>query len=341
MATVVTGAGGHVGACLVRRLLDEGRSVRAIDLDHGPGLEGLELDRRSGDIRDPAFMRSCIEPGDTVFHLASVISTSGDKGGLVPSVNIDGARNVAKAASEMQAKRLIHFSSVHAYDIDTHGAPVTEQTRPATANSRSAYNRSKWNGQTAVFEVARETGLEAVVVNPCGVIGPYDYKASRMGKFFRSYAKGRTLTPGPGGFNWVDVRDVVDGALRAEQSGTPGENYLLSGHWHTSLSLGQLAAKVRGLTPPTKAISWWFVDGLATLGPVLGLLGKKPPVTKEALEALRANPAVSHDKATQALGYRPRPTEDTIRAIFEWIDAEGILDKDRVWKAAQKAKKAG
>ena len=329
MATVVTGAGGHVGACLLRELVNQGRTIRALDLDHGIAVEGLELDCRKGDIRDADFLRSCIEPGDTVFHLASVISTTGDKGGLVSSVNIEGARNVATVCAEQKARRLVHFSSIHAYDIDTHGAPVTEQTRPATANSHSAYNCSKWKGQSAVLEVARDTGLEAVVVNPCGVIGPFDYKASRMGKFFRSYARGKAPKPGPGGFNWVDVRDVVAGALLAEEKGRPGEAYILAGHWNTNIALARLSARIKGIDPPSGAIAWWLVNTLAAMGPVLRALGQKPPVTKEALDALRSNPDMSHQKATEELGYQPRPVEDTLRGIFEWLDAEDIIAKER------------
>ena len=339
MATVVTGAGGHVGACMLRELLSKGQQVRALDLDHGPGVEGLDVERRSGDIRDADFLRSCIEPGDEVFHLASVISTTGDKGGLVPSVNVDGARNVATVCAERGVKRLVHFSSIHAYDIDTHGKPVTEETRGATANSKSAYNCSKWRGQQAVLEVGKNTDLDVVVVNPCGVVGPFDYKASRMGKFFRMFARGKVMKPGPGGFNWVDVRDVVAGALLAMEKGTPGEAYILSGHWNTNFALAEIACKQKGLTPPKGVISWWFVDLLAAMNPVLRALGQKPPVTREALDALRSNPDMSHAKATRDLGYEPRSAEDTVKGIFEWLAAEDIIGKERARRKAAKAAK--
>ena len=336
MATVVTGAGGHVGAALVRELLARGRTVRALDLDHGIGLDGLDVERATGDIRDPAFLSTVIHEGDTVFHLASVISTTGDKGGLVTSVNVDGARNVATVCRAQSVKRLVHFSSVHAYDIDTHGDPVTEQTRGAVGYSDSAYNCSKWLGQRAVLEVAA-AGLDAVVVNPCGVIGPYDYKASRMGKFFRTYARGKTPKPGPGGFNWVDVRDVIAGALLAEEKGTTGEAYILSGHFQTNLELARISAALAGTTAPDKPIAWWFVNGLVAMTPVLRLLGQKPPVTKEALDALRSNPVMSHAKATEQLGYQPRSTEETVKDTFAWYADEGVIARERAERAARKA----
>ncbi len=336
MTTVVTGASGHVGATLVRRLLDEGRSVRALDMAPGLGLQGLDVELRQGDIRDRDFLAAAIEPGDTVFHLASVISTTGDKGGLVSSVNIEGARGVAETCLQRGAKKLVHFSSVHAYDIDTHGTPVTEKTRPATANSRSAYNCSKAKGQAAVLEVA-DRGLDATVVNPCGIIGPYDYKASRMGKFFRAIARmDKPPRPGPSGFNWVDVRDVVDGALAAETRGRPGHAYILSGHWVSNLDLSRMAAELLGKPGPDKAISLGFVKFMLRLGPVLQLLGQRPPVTQEAVDALLANPDIRHDKASAELGYQPRPIEQTVADILAWLADEGVLEREKAERDARR-----
>lgn len=339
MSTLVTGAGGHLGATLVRTLLAEGRRVKALDLDPGIALEGLDVEILRGDIRDADFLRSAFEPGDTLFHLASVISTSGDKGGLVRSVNVDGARNIAKVAREVGLKRMIHTSSIHAYDIDTHGAPITERTRLAIGHSSSAYNVSKAEGQLAVLEEGAK-GLDVVVVNPCGVIGPYDYKASRMGKFFRAIARGNSGPVGPSGFNWVDVRDVVQGLLLAESKGRPGEAYILAGHWNSNLALGNIAAGIVGKPIPAKPIPMWSLRALHALGPVLTLMGKRPPVTREALDALLANPNMSHAKATAELGYNPRPVEETIRGIYTWLAEEDILAKESAAYKARKAAKA-
>ena len=143
MATLVTGAHGHVGAALVRELISRGRDVVTFDLQGGPGLDGLDVTSHTGDVRDADALRTAMAGCSTVFHLASVISTSGDKGGLVSSVNVDGARRVAEVAQELGVQRMVHTSSIHAYDIDTHGPPVTESTDLAIGKSRSAYNVSK------------------------------------------------------------------------------------------------------------------------------------------------------------------------------------------------------
>ena len=328
---VVTGAGGHVGATLIRSLLKDGHTVRALDKDPGVALEGLGVEIMTGDIRDADFLCYAFHKGDRLFHLASVISTSGDKDGLVPSVNVEGARNVAECALRRGISRMVHFSSIHAFDIDTHGAPVTEQTRLATANSRSAYNLSKARGQLEVLKVV-ERGLDAVIVHPCGVIGPYDYKASRMGKFFRGVVKGHNARVGPGGFNWVDVRDVVAGAQLAMEKGRTGEGYILGGHWASNLELGKMSSEITGQPVPDSAIPMWLIKGLNLIGPLIKLLGQSPPINQEIIDALVANPDMSSDKAKEELGYAPRELRQTVEDIFEWYQEEDIIAKERARK---------
>ena len=327
MTTVVTGASGHIGACLVRALLGGGRTVRTIDMEHGEALEGLDIETHIGDIRDGNFLRSLFHQGDVVYHLASVISTTGDKNGLLYSVNVDGAREVALACLDEKVERLVHFSSVHAYDIDTHGTPVTEETRLATANSRSDYSLSKAKGQEAVLEVVK-LGLNAVVVNPCGVIGPYDYKTSRMGEFFRKIARGRKDPMSSGGFNWVDVRDVVDGALLAEEKGQIGECYILGGHWVTNAELGKIAGRISGQEVPENVIPIWGLILLQKIGVVQSkLTNKQPRINRDQLDALRANRDISSDKAKREFNYTPRPTEDTVAAIYDWLNLDSSVDR--------------
>jgi dihydroflavonol-4-reductase len=335
-AVVVTGAGGHVGATLIRSLLADGHTVRALDTEPGIALEGLPVEIMTGDIRDADFLCSALHKGDQLFHLASVISTSGDKDGLVPSVNVDGARNVAECALRRGISRLVHFSSIHAFDIDTHGATVTEDTRLSTANSRSAYNLSKARGQLEVLKVV-ERGLDAVIVHPCGVIGPYDYKPSRMGKFFRGVVKGHNARVGPGGFNWVDVRDVVAGARLAMDKGRTGEGYILSGHWASNLELGMMSSEITGQPVPDSAIPMWVIKALNLVGPVIKLLGQPPPINQEIIDALVANPDMSSGKAQAELGYTPRELRQTVEDIFEWYREEDIIAKERARrKATQK-----
>ena len=217
------------------------------------------------------------------------------------------------------------------------GNTVTEETRSATANSRSAYNLSKARGQQEVLKVVAQ-GLDAVIVHPCGVIGPYDYKPSRMGKLFRGVVKGHNARVAPLGFNWVDVRDVVDGAMSAMAKGKTGESYILGGHWVSNQELSEISSEITGKPVPSAPIPLWSLKLLNVMGPLIRVLGKSPPVNHEILDALMANKEMSSEKAKAELGYTPRPYRDTLQDIFAWYEEEGIIEKER---ARRRAKKAG
>ncbi|SVD74109.1 uncharacterized protein METZ01_LOCUS426963, partial [marine metagenome] len=92
MTTVVTGAGGFIGSVLVRELIARGRSVRAIVRSNKKSLEELDIEIVTADIRDSSSLDRALTGAESVFHLASVISLSGDRSGSVTETNINGAR---------------------------------------------------------------------------------------------------------------------------------------------------------------------------------------------------------------------------------------------------------
>jgi dihydroflavonol-4-reductase len=325
MSVVVTGASGHVGANLVRELLRRGRRVRAlVRQEDPPALRGLDVERVLGDARDSTSLRRAFAGAEVVYHLAAVISITGDQGGLVFETNVAGARNAAAAALECGARRMVHFCSVHAFDSSPLDETLDETRARVGAAGFPAYDRSKAAGEAEVREVVRQ-GLDAVIVHPTGIIGPHDYKLSRMGELFLRLYERRIPALLPGGFDWVDVRDVVDGAIAAEEKGGCNESYLLSGHWASLRELATLAERVTGVRAPR----WSAPMALARLGALLRprwLHGEREPLfTWESLAALRANRNVSHAKAERELGYRPRPLEESVRVVYEGLVATGRI----------------
>lgn len=189
MRVAMTGATGHVGANVVRALVDQGWQVRVLCREDVRALEGLDVERVKGDVRDPDSLARLVQGAELVFNLAALISLEGRfRSGL--DVNIVGPRNVAAACLAAGVRRLVHVSSVHAFDdVPGHG-PIDEDRPQVTDPSRPAYGLSKAAGEREILG-AIERGLDAVIVNPTGVIGPHDYKGSRMGRVIASLATGR------------------------------------------------------------------------------------------------------------------------------------------------------
>lgn len=261
MTAVVTGASGHVGTNLVRALLAAGRTVRAVDVRRGPGLDGLDVEFVAADILDAASMRPALAGADVVYHLAARISIAGDPDGGVWRANVDGVRNTAQAALAAGVSRFVHCSSLHAYDLSG-GGPTDESRVRSVGAGPPVYDRSKWAGEVALRRVAAR-GLEFVVVNPSGIVGPVDFAPSRMGRTLLGAFRGRLPAVIPGGFDWVDVRDVAGGLVAAGERGRPGANYLLGGTRASVLELARLAAETAGSRPPRLTIPLRVVTPVA------------------------------------------------------------------------------
>lgn len=328
MLTVVTGASGFLGSALVRTLLAEGRQVRCVDLQRGPGLENLDVDWISADVLDRSSLDAAFRGAGIIYHLAAVISVAGDPTGRVWATNVAGVRNTAEAALSASVERLVHCSSVHAYDLEA-VEQVTEDSPRATAPALPVYDRSKAAGEAALQEVI-DRGLDAVILNPTGVIGPYDFAQSRMNSVFMAMFQRRLPALIDGGFDWVDVRDVTSSMVAAESKARRGENYLLPGHHLSLRELGVVAERVTGLPKPTFTVPMWFARMWSPLADVAGRRSGNPLwYTSESLHALRFNPAVSGAKAEAELGHRPRPIDETVADIHQWAVDRGLLNVAR------------
>lgn len=318
MIVAVTGGSGHLGAALVRALLGRGHVVRVVDLSRGPGLDGLDVEFVAADVLDRGALKAAFAGVDTVYHLAAKISVVGDPDGSVWRTNVVGARNAAVASLAADVGRFVHTSSVHAFDLECIDGMVDEDSPRAEAFRLPVYDRSKWAGEQAVQAVVAR-GLDAVIVNPTGVIGPLDFAPSRMGAVFRGVRDHHLRFVVPGGFDWVDVRDVAAGMIAAADLGRSGRNYLLSGSHQTLRDLVAMALRVLGSEARPVIVPMLVARAWGPLGTVIARKTGSPWVlTTESLHALENDPPVSHARAGAELGYVPRPTEQTVRDIYAW-----------------------
>jgi dihydroflavonol-4-reductase len=324
MLAAVTGAAGHVGTNLCVALLENGHAVRAIDV-----REPVTAVRRGAvwiraDVRDAAAMGRAFDSVDIGYHLAAIISIVGGLRGLVSEVNVDGVRVVAQAAHAAGVARLVHTSSVHAFDLAAcRKETVTEQSARSLRPSLPAYDRSKAAGEAELRRVV-EQGLDAVTVNPTGIIGPMDEAPSRMGAVLLALWRGRLPSLVAGGFDWVDVRDVVNALLCAGELGRTGESYLVPGHRLTVASLAEVAGTYSPVT--SRIAPMWAVRAVAPAAEVaVRLLGTSLLPTREALDALDSFPTIDGAKAQRELGYRPRPIDETVGALHRYFVHMGKL----------------
>lgn len=325
MKIAVTGANGHVGANLCRALIAEGHQVNALVHKNDNSISGLDIEVIQGDLNDPDSLQRLIRGSAVVFHLAAMISIDGNKEKLL-EINVEGTRNLISAIRQNGVKRLIHFSSIHALSHFPLDQPMDE-TRPLVDDGPMWYEITKARGERIVLDSTRN-GLDAVIINPTAIIGPHDYKPSLVGQVLIRLYKNSLPALVPGGYNWVDVRDVVRGAISAMDKGRKGERYILGGKWLGVKELALLVEKVTG----RKVVKLILPTGVAKIGvPFIKLysqiVGIEPLYTYESLRALReVNTMISNEKATSELGYTPRNLEETVKDTLDWFDRNGYLN---------------
>jgi dihydroflavonol-4-reductase len=318
---LVTGATGHIGNVLVRKLLDQGEKVRALiwrGEDTTP-LKDLAVEKVQGDVLDPASLKPALCGVDTVFHLAGLISIMPGYNPLVWQVNVEGTRNVLAAARLARVHRLIYTSSIHAIARAPLGVTMDESLGFDQNNPYGEYDRSKAAASLEVQQACAKE-LDAVIVCPTGVIGPYDFRGSELGEVIRSASEARTMFYVEGAYDFVDVRDVVDGLISAKDHGRRGESYILSGQ---KLSVRYMLATVREVTGKAFTsikIPFSLAEWAARYTPWYYKRTKsKPRFTPYSLEVLQSNANISYKKALAELGYRPRPIYESIADTVRWF----------------------
>ncbi|MEM6991939.1 MAG: NAD-dependent epimerase/dehydratase family protein [Myxococcota bacterium] len=326
MTVVVTGATGHVGGSLVRALLDQGKSVRALVHRSRDALRGLDVEVFAGGVNDADAVRAAFEGADVVYHLAAMISISGDPDGRVFRTNVEGARTVATVAREVGVRRFVHFSSVHAFDHSRPGEITEDTPRVSDDPERNfAYDRSKAQGEVAVREQVA-LGLDAVVVHPSGVIGPHDFGPSRFGKALLTMARGRMPALTPGGYDWVDARDVVSSAMAAAERGRTGQSYLLTGRYVALQEIADRVAAITGARAPLFTVPLPLAQAVAPVGAAVARALKSEPLfTDESLSVLNTGVRFNHGLAARELGHAPRDFGATLADTLRWFHEAGLL----------------
>jgi dihydroflavonol-4-reductase len=190
------------------------------------------------------------------------------------------------------------------------------------------YEITKSKGERMVMEAVAK-GLDAVIINPCAIVGPHDYKPSLVGQVLIQMYNGTLPALVPGGYNWVDVRDIVQGAVAAMDTGRKGERYILSGHYVSVKDLARTVSRVTG-----KKVTQFMVPsilakaGVPFIKAYAGITKTEPLYTFDSLRTLvEVNQNISHAKASKELGYSPRTLEITVRDTIEWFKSHNLLKR--------------
>lgn len=331
---VVTGAAGFIGSAVVRALLARGAAVVALVEPGGDerNLAGLEVERRTIDIRDGDALGSAIEGARFVFHLAAMYRFWAKRPQDFYDVNVGGTLNVLEAARRHEVERVIYTSTVGVLGLTNaaKGVPADETSYADVAHLFGLYKRTKYVAEHEVLRAAAQ-GLPVSLVLPTFPIGPGDTRPTPTGKVVLEFLNGRMPAFVDTTFNVVHVDDLAAGHLLALERGRVGRSYIVGGE---NLPMGEFLAalaKATGLPAPHRQVLRAVALAAGGVSQLVEgrLLRREPSVALEAARMSTTNMLFSTQRAREELGYAPRPTVQAVADSVRWFVENGYVTPKR------------
>jgi nucleoside-diphosphate-sugar epimerase len=332
---LVTGATGHLGANLVRRLLADGEDVRVmIRRSHDKAaLAGLEVERIEADLVDSNAVAAAVRGCTHVYHCAALVSTiDGDAAHKrqVYDTNVRGTIHILDAAQQHGVEKVVVSGSLSATGHDP-ATPSHEGMPFYPFDRQLPYGFSKHLVEHECLR-AHADGLNVVVATSCAIIGSHDYIPSRFGRVLIDYAHGKLGAYIPGGFEFVSGRDIAEGHVLAMQAGRSGQKYIFSTAYSNVDDLLGIFREVTGQPLPRLRLPPVIMAAIAEVSDKtwFRLFPNAPRrFTPAAVRLLSMHRRVNLDKARRELGYEPTSLADAVRAAYEDFVARGVITPRR------------
>ena len=321
----VTGSTGFLGINIVEQLVQDGWKVLALrrSSSRTSDLDKYDVIQVEGDVTDPASLLRTMPDGvDAVFHGAADTSTWSLNNERQMRINVEGTRNVVQAALQKKAGRLIHTSSIGAFGkLD--GVTLTETTPSNAMESGINYFQSKYLAEAAVRE-GIAAGLDAVIMNPAQIVGPYDYNYTPL--IINSLLTGQMKGVPRGNSVCGHVRDYAKAHVAAYEKGRCGENYLLGGVHASFQDIFDTVGAIVGVKTPTRKLPAGLLSVLAVIMERVSYFTKKEPLlTPEKVLLMNHRIGVDSSKAEQELGFSTCSLDEMFRDSYNWALGNGLL----------------
>lgn len=310
---IITGANGHLGSTIIRYLSREDCLVRGLLLPFENHEDFGNVKYYKGDITELESMDAIFSGTEgyevIVIHTAGLVSIE-DKITLdLYDVNVNGTKNVISMCLKHRVRRMLYVSSVHV---------IAEGDGFSKDSVKGGYAVTKAKASQAVLDAVSK-GLDAVIVLPSGIIGPFDNGRNHLVQLVKRFVEKKLPVITTGGYDMVDVRDVAKGCIAAADRGRNGESYILSNQYITIPDLIELSGELAGTRVPC-SIPLSYIKAFAPLFEWIGrITHTRPLFTRYSLSVLEEDIRFSHEKATRELGYHPMDIKDSLRDTIDYL----------------------
>jgi dihydroflavonol-4-reductase len=321
MKFFITGGNGFIGSHVVKKLIEQGHSVRCLlrPTSKLHRLDNLNYEIQYGDIRDKESLKQGMAGCDGVIHLASLSSWDSITEQHSDEIVIAGTQNLLEAAQAMGQLRCVYVSSA---------AAVNGSLQPTLHNENSSFSLT---GKSYGYAIAKhraealcqqfvKAGLPIVIVNPTEVYGPLDTEQVTCGTLIDFLNSNPVIVP-QGGTSIVHVEDVATGIIQAWKTGKSGERYILGGENLTVKELAELTLNIQGQQKPIVTLPSAVILTLAWLGKQLKIpMPFNPSIIPYAIRYWM----MDNSKARHELGIEFRSARDVLEPTIQWLNANGL-----------------
>jgi dihydroflavonol-4-reductase len=327
MTTLVTGASGFLGNHVVRLLAERGERIRVLLRPTSPTtlLEGLAIERVSGDLRDPASLDKAVAGVRTVYHVAADYRLWARDPREIYESNVQGTRNLLEAARRAKVEKFVYTSTVGTVAVPRDGVLPDESLVTSLDEMVGTYKRSKWLAEQEAWKAA-DAGLPVVVVNPTTPVGPGDAKPTPTGRIIIDFLNGRMPAYVDTGLNFVPVEDAAAGHLLAAGRGRIGERYILGGENLTLKQALEILSQVSGRPTPRIRVPHVLALAAGYANAALSrLIRSEPRIPLEGVKMARHSMFVNTQRARAELGFLPGPVTAAFERAVRWYESNGYV----------------
>lgn len=326
--SLVTGGGGFIGAHLVNQLLEQGDTVRVLELPDVPLPSSVEVVR--GSVCDANVVRDALDDVQRLYHLAGNPNLWAVDKKDFQRVNYEGTCTIFKEAARKDLEVVVHTSTESILTGSAQiNAPVYSDVRRVLKEMPGPYCRSKFLAEQAAFQAARG-GMPVVIVAPTLPIGPGDRLITPPTRMILDFLNVKTPAYYNCRFNLADVRDIARGHILAAEHGRPGERYILG---HENMTLGellQMLEEITGLSMPKWHVPYWVALGAGLVSEFTAdFITHRPPKAPLAGVRLAKHPMhFNSDKAINELGFPQSPLRQALIDEVQWLIKEGLVERN-------------
>ncbi|GAB3271033.1 SDR family oxidoreductase [Larkinella harenae] len=324
MNVLLTGATGLLGIHVAGELIRQGHAVKALYRSLPKRMDELpwfkNVDWVKGTLISQSNLESLVQDCQAVIHAAARTDPYPTQLSAYYETNVTGTEYLIEAVRRKTDTRLVYVSTAAVFRPGSLATPATEESPYAFKLMASGYIASKYQAQLRVLEAVRQ-GLDAVVVNPTFMLGPYDFKPSSGAVVQYARQNRLILHPGAGGKSFIDVRDAARATVNALQLGKTGECYLLANENLTYDQFFTLLVQLSGKPKTVVPIPASWIQLAGRMGSTAERLFRRGlPMNRINATLLTQDNYYSGEKARRDLHMPRSPVSQAIEEAMHWFD---------------------